>query len=162
MGVTLTAPHHPGNSTLRSSGNPRPTYIHELGDCPQFRWHDAAIDKSLTKASRRLEELIDRATGLEPTAADEPTLQDLTQSAVTSSNIESEFPNPHVVRRAIASYIVEQSEASSKNAPGIAAVTADSGINRATLLTGRPASTAQLAPSSNKTRHQQKYAQPLQ
>lgn len=131
----MTAEHDPGYSTLRSGGNARPAYIHELGDWPRFRWHDAAIAKSLTNASRRLEKLIDRADGLEPAAADEITVQNLTQSAVASSNIESEFPNPHAVRRAIASYIAGQYQPPGGNAPGIAAVTADAAINRATPLT---------------------------
>ena len=131
----MTAEHDPANSTLRSRGNARPTYIRELGDWPRFRWHDAAIARSLTKASRRLDELIERATALELTAADEATIQNLTQSAVASSNIESEFPNPHAVRRAITGYITGQHQPPGKNAPGIAAVTADTAINYTTDLT---------------------------
>ena len=133
--VTLTAAHDPGNSTLRSWGNARPAYIHELADWPRFQWHDAAIAKSLAKASRRLEKLSVRAAGLEPATADEITVQNLTQSAVASSNIEGEFPNPHVMRRAIASYIAGQYQPPGRNAPGIAAVTADTAINHTIPLT---------------------------
>ena len=111
------------------------SYIHELDDWPRFRWHDAAIAKSLNNASLRLEQLVDRAAGLEPTAADETTLQNLTQSAVSSSNIESEFPNPDAVRRAISRYLAGQPQPQGRNAPGIAAVTADSAINCTTDLT---------------------------
>ena len=131
----MTAAYDQRNPTLRSWGNARPAYIHELADWPQFQWHDAPIAKSLAKASRRLEKLSDRAAGLEPAAADEITVQNLTQSAVASSNIEGEFPNRHVLRWAIASYIAGQYQPPGRNAPGIAAVTADTAISHTTPLT---------------------------
>ena len=68
-------------------------------------------------------------------AASELTVQNLTNSAVASSNIENEFPDPNVVRRAITEYVAGQPQPPGRNSPGIAAVTADSALNYAAPLT---------------------------
>ena len=68
-------------------------------------------------------------------ARTEATVQNLTDSAVASSNIENEFPDPNAVRRAITRYVSGQPQPPGRNSPGIAAVTADSAINCAAPLT---------------------------
>ena len=117
------------------TGPRRPTYIHELDDWPAFLWNEETVADPLVQAKTRLAELVGSANILGEKAASELTVHHLTDSAVASSNIENEFPDPNVVRRAITRYVSGQPQSPRKNSPGIAAVTADSAINCTAPLT---------------------------
>ena len=73
----------------------RPTYIHELEDWPDFHWDEEAVKQPLERVSRRQHEIVSNASNLERAAAAETTVRNLTDSAVASSRIEDEYPDPN-------------------------------------------------------------------
>ena len=79
----------------------------------------------LARATSRLTEMVALILAQGDQAANELTVQNLTDSAVASSWIEAEFPDPNAVRQAIAKRIAAGSQLAIQNEPGIAAVTAD-------------------------------------
>ena len=133
--IAMTTDNQPGESPVSRTGPSRPTYIHELDDWPASRWNEETVTDPLVQAKYRLAELVGSGNILGEKAASELTVHHLTHSAVASSNIENEFPDPNVVRRAITKYVAGQPQPARKHSPGIAAVTADSAINCAAPLT---------------------------
>ena len=133
--IAMTTDIQPGESPVSRTGPRRPTYIHELDDCPAFRWNEETVTNPLVQAKKRLAELVGSANILSEKAASELTVHHLTDSAVANSNIDNEFPDPNAVRRAIIRYVSGQPQPPGRNSPGIAAVTADSAINCTAPLT---------------------------
>ena len=131
----MTTDNQPGESPVSRTGPSRPTYIHELDDWPAFHWNEETVTDPLVQDKKRLVELVGGANILGEKVASELTVHHLTNSAVASSNIENEFPDPNVVRQAIIRYVSGQPQPPRNNSPGIAAVTADSAINCTAPLT---------------------------
>ena len=75
-----------------TTGPRRPTYMHELDDWPDFRWDPEAIGDNLQRAN---------ALARQERALIELTVMNITDSAVASSQIEGEYPDPAAVRAAI-------------------------------------------------------------
>ena len=122
----------------RSPGRTRPIYIHELDDWPNFRWDPEAITDSLVRANRRQVEVVGDVFALGALAANEATVRNLTDSAVASSRIEGENPDPTAIRDSIARRIVAESQRANRkdyDEPGIAAVTTDAATNYTAPLT---------------------------
>ena len=86
---------------VSKTGPHRSSYIHELDDWPAFRWNEETVTDPLVQAKYRLAELVGSGNILGEKAASELTVHHLTDSAVASSNIENEFPDPNVMRQAI-------------------------------------------------------------
>ena len=127
-----------GETTYRSPGRTRPSYIHELDDWPNFRWDPEAITSSLIRANRRQVEVVGNVFTLGAPAANEATVRNLTDSAVASSRIEGENPDPAAIRDSIARRIVAESQQANRrdyDEPGIAAVTTDAATNYTASLT---------------------------
>jgi Fic family protein len=127
-----------GETTYRSPGRTRPSYIHELDDWPNFRWDPEAITSSLIRANRRQVEVVGNVFALGALAANEATVRNLTDSAVASSRIEGENPDPAAIRDSIARRIVAESQRANRrdyDEPGIAAVTTDAATNYTAPLT---------------------------
>ena len=127
-----------GETTYRSPGRIRPSYIHELDDWPNFRWDPEAITDSLVRANRRQVEVVGNVFALGALAANEATVRNLTDSAVASSRIEGENPDPAAIRASIARRIVAESQRANRrdyDEPGIAAVTTDAATNYTAPLT---------------------------
>ena len=82
-------------SPRRSSRTGRPSCIHELDDWPNFRWDAESVAPSLTRANSMQAEVVA-----------EVNLRNLTDSAVASSRIEGENPNPTAIRDFIARSVV--------------------------------------------------------
>ena len=131
----MTTDNQPSEPAVGRTGPRRSTYIHELDDWPAFRWNEETVTDPLVQAKNRLAELVGSANILSEKAASELTVHHLTDSAVASSNIENEFPDPNAVRRAIIRYLSGQPQPPGRISPGIAAVTADSAINCTAPLT---------------------------
>ena len=131
----MTTDNQPSEPAISRPGPRRLTYIHELDDWPAFRWNEKTFTDPLVQAKNRLAELVGSTNILSEKATSELTVQNLTNSAVASSNMENEFPDPNVVQRAIAEYVAGQPQPPGRNSSGIAAVTADSAINCAAPLT---------------------------
>lgn len=105
----------------------RPTYIHELDDWPNFRWDEQAIASTLERANALARQL---------RFANELHLHNLTLSAVASSQIEGEYPDPVAVRDAIIRLIAERHPWAGPDAePGIAAVMTNAAIRWRERLT---------------------------
>ena len=121
----MTAAQDPSKPTRRDARAVRPTYIHELEGWPNFQWQQEDVTMPLARTSSRLTELVDLILAQGDQAANEATIQNLTDSAVASSRIEAEFPDPNAVRQAIAKRIAAGSQLDIQNEPGIAAVTTD-------------------------------------
>lgn len=127
------------NQVQGSSGRPsRPTYIHELDDWPDFRWSEEVIEQPLGRVSQLLSHILADAANMGRAAATQTTVRNLTKSAVASSRIEEEYPNPRAVRAAIRRRIVAVPPGTSqveRDEPGIAIVTADTAKNCGEPLT---------------------------
>ena len=89
----MTAEHDPASG--------RPIYIHELDDWPSFRWEHEAIIQPLIHASHAQAAVAGSSSALGATAAYEATVRNLTESAVASSRIEGEYPDPIAVEASI-------------------------------------------------------------
>ena len=116
----------------------RPIYIHELDDWPDFRWSHEAIVQPLTRASHAQEAVVGNSSALGATAAHEATVRNLTDSALASSRIEGEYPDPNAVAASIRRRITAASprvNQSRRGDPGIAVVTADTATNHGEPLT---------------------------
>ncbi len=120
----MTASQDPSKPMRCNARSVPPTYIHELEGRPNFRWHQEDVTMPLARATSRLTELVALILAQGDQAANEATIQNLTDSAVASSRIEAEFPDPNAVRQAIAKRIAAGSQLAIQNEPGIAAVTA--------------------------------------
>ena len=72
----------------------RPIYIHELNDWPDFRWNEELIKQPLGLVSRLQKQIVADAANMGTTKATETTVRNLTNSAVASSRIEEEYPDP--------------------------------------------------------------------
>ena len=116
----------------------RPTYIHELNDWPDFCWSEEVIKQSLERVSRRQRAIVAHASNMGRAKATETTVRNLTNSAVASSRIEEEYPDPNAVKAAIRRRIVAVPPGTGQgkqDEPGIAAVTADTAKNCGEPLT---------------------------
>ena len=116
----------------------RPTYIHELDDWPNFRWNEEVIEQPLGLVSRQQREIVADASNMGPAKATATTIRNLTNSAVASSRIEEEYPDPNAVEAAIRRHIVDVppgTDQRERDEPGIAAVTADTAKNCGEPLT---------------------------
>lgn len=105
-----------------------PSYIHELEDWPNFRWDAEAITTSLLRATRRQTEIVTNISARSLLAVHEAHVQNLVNSAVASSQIEGENPDPDAIRESIVRRIAAHSEraaAQHRYEPGIAAVAHD-------------------------------------
>ena len=131
----MTAEQDPSKPTRYNARAVRPTYIHELADWPNFRWHQEDVTMPLGRATSRLTELVALILAQGDQAANELTVQNLADSAVASSRIEAEFPHPNAVRQAIARRMAAGSQLAIQNEPGIAVVTADAAQRHDELLT---------------------------
>ena len=125
--------------TGQGSGQPsQPTYIHELNDWPGFRWNEEIIEQPLGLVSRLQKQIVADASNMGRAKATETTVRNLTNSAVASSRIEEEYPDPNAVKAAIRRRIVAVPPGTNhgeRDEPGIAAVTADTATNRSAPLT---------------------------
>ena len=99
--IAVTTDNQPMKPAVSKTGPHRSSYIHELDDWPAFRWNDETVTDPLVQAKYRLAELVGSGNILGEKAASELTVHHLTDSAVASSNIENEFPDPNVMRQAI-------------------------------------------------------------
>ena len=134
----MTTEQTAGETMYRSHGRSRPSYIHELDDWPNFGWDPEAITDSLVRANRRQVEVVGNVFVLGALAANEATVRNLTDSAVASSRIEGENPDPAAIRDSIARRIVADSQRANRrdyDEPGIAAVTTDAATNYTAPLT---------------------------
>ena len=134
----MTAEHHPGEGQSLSPRPRRPTYIHELDDWPNFRWDHEAITQPLVRASRKQAAVVGNVYARGLLAATESTVRNLTASAVASSRIEGEDPDPVGIRESIRRRIAAESQRagqSEHDEPGIATVTADAATNCSEPLT---------------------------
>ena len=116
----------------------RPTYIHELDDWPHFRWNEEVIERPLELVSRLQRQIVADAANMGTAKATATTVRNLTNSAVASSRIEEEYPDPNAVKAAIRRRIVAVppgTDQSERDEPGIAAVTADAAQNCGEPLT---------------------------
>ena len=116
----------------------RPTYMHELDDWPNFRWDEEVVAPSLEHARRQQVDIAAYAAALGNQAAAETTVRNLTDSAVTTSQIEGEYPDPKAVEATIRRRIVggpPTAGQGERDEPGIAIVTADTAANYTTPLT---------------------------
>ena len=116
----------------------RPTYIHELDDWPDFLWNEEVIERPLELVSRLQRQIVADASNMGKAATTETTVRNLTNSAVASSRIEEEYPDPSAVKAAIRRRIVAvppRSNQGERNEPGIAAVTANTSKNCGDPLT---------------------------
>ena len=125
---------------FQSSGRrpSRPTYIHELNDWPHFRWNEEIIKQPLGLVSRLQQQIVADASNMGRAKATETTVRNLTNSAVASSRIEEEYPDPNAVKAAIRRRIVGVPPGTNhgeRDEPGIAAVTADTAKNCGEPLT---------------------------
>ena len=124
----MTAEHGRGNS--------RPIYIHELDDWPRFRWDHEAIVQPLTRASH-IQEAVAGSLSALGAAADEAIVRNLMNSAVASSRIEGECPDPNAVEASIRRRITAASlqvNQHGRGEPGIAVVTVDTATNHGESL----------------------------
>ena len=137
----MTAEKALGDRPRRNLRPGRPTYIHELDDWPNFRWDPEAITKPLVRASRRQTEVMGNAFAQGGLVATETSVRNLTDSAVASSRIEGENPDPNSIGASIRRRIMVESRRAIQgehDEPGIAAVTADAATNyTAPLITDR-------------------------
>ena len=121
------------------SGRPsQPTYIHELDDWPDFRWSEEVIKRPRELVSQLQRQIVADASNMGTAKATATTVRNLTNSAVASSRIEEEYPDPNAVRAAIRRRIVAVSPGTGqdeRDEPGIAAVTADTAQNCGNPLT---------------------------
>ena len=116
----------------------RRTYIHELADWPSFRWDEEAIAPLLEHAHRRQVEVVANATALKMRDAFEATVRNLTDSAIATSRIEGEHPDPKAVETTIRRRItaaISRTSRGQRHEPGIAVVTVDTTINHPEPLT---------------------------
>ena len=116
----------------------RPIYIHELNDWPDFRWNDEIIERPLKLVSRLQEQIVADASNMGRAKATQTTVRNLTNSAVASSRIEEEYPDPNAVRAAIRRRIAAVppgTDQGENDEPGIAIVTADAAQNCGDPLT---------------------------
>ena len=116
----------------------RPIYIHELDDWPHFRWSEEVIKRPLELVSQLQKQIVADASNMGRTKATETTVRNLTNSAVASSRIEDEYPDPNAVKAAIRRRIVDVPPGTNhgeRDEPGIAAVTADTATNHSAPLT---------------------------
>ena len=128
----------PGGRSHRNPRPGRPTYIHELHDWPNFRWDSEAITQPLVRASRRQAEVVGNVFAQGALAATEASVRNLTDSAVATSRIEGENPDPNSIGASIRRRIAAESRRAAQgehDEPGIAAVTADAATNYTALLT---------------------------
>ena len=130
----MTARHDHGAGPQRG----RPTYMHDLDDWPNLRWDEETIAPSLEHARWRQRETVAHAAALRMRAATEMTVRNLTDSAIASSQIEGEYPDPHAVEATIRRRIVDGSPRAGqgeRDEPGIAVVTANTATNYTATLT---------------------------
>ena len=148
----MTARHHHSAGPHRG----RPTYIHELDDWPTFRWDDEAIAPLLEDTRRQQVETVADAAALTTQDAAETTVRNLTDSAVATSHIEDEYPDPNAVEATIRRRIVGGSPRASqaeRDEPGIAVVTANTATNYTAPLTAQRMHEWHRQLFSNPTRH---------
>ena len=125
-------------STPPGARQARPTYIHELDDWPIFRWDPERITDPLVRASRRQAQIIENVLAAGLPAAREATVRNLTASAVASSRIEGEYPDPASIGESIRRRIAAESAHAAElehDEYGIAAVTTDAAENAGQPLT---------------------------
>jgi Fic family protein len=79
-----------------------PTYIHERGDWPQFRWSEEKIAPQLLRVRYHQGRLIGHMEGLGFQFKAEAVLQTLTEDVIKSSEIEGEVLDRAQVRSSIA------------------------------------------------------------
>src|SRR5580658_5711830 len=79
-----------------------PTYIHELGDWPSFRWNDEKLAARLAAVRHHQGRLIGRMEGLGFRLQGEAILPSLTEEVIKSSEIEGEVLDHDQVRSSIA------------------------------------------------------------
>jgi Fic family protein len=79
-----------------------PTYIHELGDWPRFRWNDEKLAARLAAVRHHQGRLIGRMEGLGFKLRAEAILPSLTEEVIKSSEIEGEVLDRDQVRSSIA------------------------------------------------------------
>ena len=113
-------------------------YVHQLTDWPDFRWDAEAVADSLAWAGRRQVQIVGKVLLAGPVAATEATVCNLTESAVASSRIEGEHPDPRNIGASIRRHIAAESGHAvqrQRGEPGIALVTADASTNHGEPLT---------------------------
>ena len=88
----MTTGQNTGGTTRRSTHSGQSTYIHELDDWPKCRWDPEAVTGKLERASALVRGML---------LATELTVRNLTYSAVASSRIEGENPDPVAIRESI-------------------------------------------------------------
>ena len=116
----------------------RPTYMHELEEWPNFRWDEEPVTQPLEMAQARLLENVANTASMDQVTAAEATVRHLTASAVATSHIENEYPDPRAVEAEIRRRITGESPRTDQvdhDAPGIAVVTADTATNYVVPLT---------------------------
>jgi Fic family protein len=79
-----------------------PTYIHELGDWPHFRWTEKALAGELATVRHHQGRLLGRMESLGFKLREEATLRTLTEEVVKSSEIEGEMLDKDQVRSSLA------------------------------------------------------------
>ena len=126
----MTAEHGPAGG--------RPIHIHELDDWPSFRWDDETIIRPPTRASHTQAAVAASSPTLGGAAANETTVRNLKDSAVSSSRIEGEYPDPNAVEASIRRHITTASPRANQHGrggPGIAVVTANTTTSHGEPLT---------------------------
>ena len=116
----------------------RPTYIHELNNWPDFRSSEEVIKQPLGLVSGLQRQIVADSSNMGRAKATETTVRNLTNSALASSRIEEEYPDPNAVKAAIRRRIVAVppgTDQGEPDEPGIAAVTADAAQNCGEPLT---------------------------
>ena len=110
----------------------RRTYIHELDDWPKFRWSDTKLTNTLIRATRKQGEIVGNYFALAMLEDSQRTIDNLAKSAISSSRIEGEHPDPDSIRLSIRQQIEGQSRRAAQqehHTPGIADVTTDASAN---------------------------------
>ena len=116
----------------------QPTCIHELDDWPDFRWNEEVIKQSLERVSRWQREIVANASNMGRAAAADATVRNLKNSAVASSRIEDEYPDPNAVEASIRRRMAAGPPGTDQiepDEPSIAAVTVDTAANHSAPLT---------------------------